>query len=68
MERNVIAVTVAGLAVFLWRQSRSKGENKEEKLERWFEKISLGRIPDSMISVASTPGQGTFFSIINPLR
>jgi hypothetical protein len=57
MEKNLVAVTVAGLAYFLWNQRRRK-EEREEDVEKWFENITSGRIPDSAITVASSPGQG----------
>ena len=55
-----MAVTVAGLAYFLWNQRRRK-EEREEAVEKWFENITSARIPDSAITVASSPGQGKGF-------
>ena len=60
MERNIVAVAVAGLAFYLWKREKGK-EGKQEKIEKWFENLSPGRIPDSMITIASTPGQGMSF-------
>ncbi|CBY38052.1 unnamed protein product [Oikopleura dioica] len=57
MEKNLVAVTVAGLAYYFWNQHRKK-EEKEETAERWFENITTGRIADSSITIASSPGQG----------
>lgn len=56
MEKNLVAVTVAGLAYYFWNQHRKK-EEKEETAERWFENITTGRIADSSITIASSPGQ-----------
>jgi len=63
MEKNLVAVTVAGLAYYFWNQHRKK-EEKEETAERWFENITTGRIADSSITIASSPGQGKSFQII----
>ena len=60
MERNFVAITVAGLAYYLWNHRRGKIE-REEAVQKWFKNITTGRIPDSAITVASSPGQGRSF-------